>query len=195
MRTAPQISMDLLRTYFKETSLFHNGRAISITLSPSTRGFAFSISLESVKPLDEGAMPKERIALERHAPTYGHSEIHIQIDLYKEDNPLDIGTIRYYLDIEDGEDLEETAGGFIFLLRDAVRCLLNDEEEVNKLFHNELVDDLEPKAVKYKEKISKAKEQRNFEFQNIDRERVHITDWTFNELLEKRTELIPLLGQ
>ncbi len=99
-------------------------------------------------------------------------------------------------DIEDDEDLLNTAEGFIYTVYEIMKSSEPELSEIaDEIFNIELIQTLEDKKYLLTEKLRASFAQKKIEVRDQSKEGIRIlTPEDFAPLLESRTELVPLLG-
>ena len=169
--------------------------SIDIELFSDTDQIAFEVSMLCKEPHYSSAFPQRRFSLERHLDK-GHEGVHIQINYHLVDNDLRIGRLYITMEIFEDEELLHISEGFIYTLYE-ILCKINPDliEIAEEIFNTALFSRIIGKKELLISKINESLNQQRIMIRSIDRnESVVLEGKDFLQLVDKRKELVPLLG-
>jgi len=191
----PRLSVDLLRPYFKNMSYSDDRYVIEISIFSDDSQLAFEVSLECKEPTSDGSFPQRRFSFERHDGK-GHEGVHVQINYHLINNDLGIGKLYITLEIGSDEDLLQIGEGFIFALYETLNNFNEDLRDITEeIFNIELIQTIRGRKEILVNRMSDSlKKNRIMVSNSITKEIKIINGEDFIKLIEKRRELVPLLG-
>jgi len=196
MTDRPSLDTTLLEPYLK--CMKHNSTKYNVTIKLASYGdhFSFTIGMDLKEEKIGQALPQREIYLHQHDGVRGHEGVHIQVRYHAIENDMNIGQIHISLDIEDDEDLLNTAEGFIYTVYEIMKSSEPELSEIaDEIFNVELLPGLIDKKYLLSEKLRASYAQKKVEVRDQSKEGIRIlTPEDFAPLLETRKELVPLLG-
>jgi len=195
MNKTPILSVDLLRPYFKNMHYHDEKYIIDIELFSDTEQVAFEVSMVCKEPTYTSSFPKRRFSLERHLDE-GHEGVHIQINYHLVDNDMKIGRLYITLEIHEDEELLHISEGFVYTLYEILSGINSDFVKItNEIFNTSLFSRISSKKDLLINKINGSLQNQQIMIRSIDRnETIILKGKDFLQLINKRQELIPLLG-
>ena len=195
MNKTPILSVDLLRPYFKNMHYRDDKYSIDIELFSDTNQIAFEVSMLCKEPHYTSAFPQRRFSLERHLDE-GHEGVHLQINYHLVDNDMRIGKLYITMEIFEDEELLHISEGFIYTLYE-ILCRIDPDltEIAEEIFNTTLFSRIIGKKELLISKIYESLNHQRIMIRSIDRnESIVLEGKDFLQLVNKRSELVPLLG-
>jgi hypothetical protein len=188
-------SVEILKVYFNDMDITVGSSRIKADLFSDDRRLSFQISKTTSEQSFKAAFPQARFSLERHGIGPGHPGVHMQLKYHLIENPVNLGSLYIFIDIDAEEQMMEIAKGFIHALYEMTGMLNDEFREIRRLmFREELISELETSSEMYRKKIKDSIEKKTIEIRSLDGTIGYLTPRDISSLVDRRKELLPLLG-